>query len=389
MTAMQCHYRAAVIGHTGRGNYGHGLDTAFLGMPNIRVVAVADLDDEGRAAAQQRVGAPAAYRNYREMLVRERPDIVVVAPRWVGERVAMIEAAAAGGAHVFVEKPLAGNLADADAILRACERSDVKIAVSHQGALHPATLHAIRLVRNGDIGRLRLIRGYGKMDHRGGGQDLMILGTHVLDLMLRFTGDAQWASGDVLVGSRLAGPSDIRPGDEEIGPIAGDGLRATFGFPHDVIGMFETFARLGMNDDLFGLELVGETGQLSLRGEPTKRLFRYPHPYILPGAPDDRWEVIPVPGALPGDVPGGERPSDATLFQRANQRLVLDFLAAIEEGREPVTSGGRARAALALIQAVAAAHKEGGRIDLPLAERGHPFETFETADCGEKWRSTE
>ena len=35
-------FRVAVIGSTGRGNYGHGLDTAFLNVERARVVAVAD-----------------------------------------------------------------------------------------------------------------------------------------------------------------------------------------------------------------------------------------------------------------------------------------------------------------------------------------------------------
>ena len=38
-------YRAGVIGHTGRGNYGHSLDTVYLGMDEIDLVAVADADD--------------------------------------------------------------------------------------------------------------------------------------------------------------------------------------------------------------------------------------------------------------------------------------------------------------------------------------------------------
>ena len=43
-------YRAGVIGHTGRGNYGHSLDTVYLGMEEIELVAVADADADGLAA---------------------------------------------------------------------------------------------------------------------------------------------------------------------------------------------------------------------------------------------------------------------------------------------------------------------------------------------------
>ena len=49
-------YRAAVIGRTGRGDYGHGLDVAMLDQPKLQVVAVADEDAEGRAKAAKRLG---------------------------------------------------------------------------------------------------------------------------------------------------------------------------------------------------------------------------------------------------------------------------------------------------------------------------------------------
>jgi predicted dehydrogenase len=368
----QRRYRAAIIGDSGRGNYGHGLDVAFTRLPMVEVVAVADPDAEGRSKAQARSGAPAAYADYREMLARERPNLVAIAPRWVGKRVEMVEAAAAVGAHIYLEKPMAASLADADAMLAACTRAGVKMAVAHQGRLHPAVLHALRLVQEGEIGRLRLIRGFGKMDHRGGGQDLMVLGTHVLDLMRLFGGNAAWASAELLVGSRLATSADVRAGDEEIGPIAGDGLRATYGFENGVIGTFESFAGLAASEDLFGLELVGEQGQLSLRGGFTKRLLRYARPFIRPGATYDCWEPVLVPDAGPGETPEAP-PGDDDLTLRCNQRIVLDLLAAIEEDREPLGSGERALAALELIQAVAAAHAAGGRVTLPLRQRSHPY----------------
>lgn len=372
-------FRAAIIGHTGHGNYGHGLDVAFMGLPNVEIVAVADPDAEGRARVQAITSAPHAFADYHTMLTETRPNLVAIAPRFLAERVAMVEAAAAVGAHMYVEKPLAASLAEADAMLVACERAGVKMAVAHQGRLHPVTLHAIELVKQGAIGRLRLIRGLGKMDHRGGGQDTMILGTHVLDLMRLFGGDATWASAEMLDNARLTTEADLRPGDEEIAPIAGNGLRATFGFTGTddqggVVGLFESFAGLGTGEELFGLELVGEEGQLSLRGGFTKRLLRYPRPFVIPGMENDHWEPITTPNVEAGDVPGESVPS-AELVQRANHRIVRDLLDAIGQDREPAGSGERARAALEMIQAIAAAHAQGGRITLPLQTRTHPYIT--------------
>lgn len=361
-------YRAAVIGHTGSGNYGHGLDTCFVGLSQVEVVAVADPDPDGRAAAKERSGAATAYADYRQLLDRERPDLVAIGPRWVEERTAMITAAAAAGAHMYVEKPLAATVAEADAVLALCEQAGVRIAVAHQNRLHPATLHLQQLLAEGRIGRLRLARGYGKMDHRGGGQDLAVLGTHVLDLMRLFAGNAHWCSADLLVDARWADTGDVRAGDEGVGPVLGNGLRATYGFDNGVLGSFESFHDMGDGETIFGLDLIGERGQFAFRGGGNKRLYVYPYPYAEPGATNARWERVSVPG---DGTAGGDAP--AALQRRANQRLVLDLIAAIEEGREPASSGQRARAALELIQAVAAAHAAGGRVTLPLALREHPY----------------
>ena len=41
---MSAKYKAAIIGHTGQGDYGHGLDVVYVDMPDVEVVAVADPD---------------------------------------------------------------------------------------------------------------------------------------------------------------------------------------------------------------------------------------------------------------------------------------------------------------------------------------------------------
>ena len=88
-------YRAAVIGRTGRGDYGHGIDLAFLEQPKLKLVAVADEDPKGRVAAAKRLGVDRDYADYRAMLDRERPQFVAIAPRWLDCHREMIVACAA------------------------------------------------------------------------------------------------------------------------------------------------------------------------------------------------------------------------------------------------------------------------------------------------------
>ena len=104
-------YRAVIIGHTGQGNYGHDWDTAWHGISAVEVAAVADANEQGRKAAIARIGNGAkGYSDYREMIAREKPAIVNICPRTLGERLPMVTAAAEAGAHILMEKPFAQSL---------------------------------------------------------------------------------------------------------------------------------------------------------------------------------------------------------------------------------------------------------------------------------------
>ena len=71
-------WRVAVIGRSGHGNYGHGLDTVWSHVPNVEVVAVADDNKSALPAALRRTGAKTPYTDYRQMLDEEKlVDLVV------------------------------------------------------------------------------------------------------------------------------------------------------------------------------------------------------------------------------------------------------------------------------------------------------------------------
>ena len=93
--------RAVTIANTDLGGAGHGLHRAFQANPDVRMVALADPVDEGRAELAAICDAERSYADYREMLEREQPDIVVIARHWyddgrVEEALAAIEAGARG-----------------------------------------------------------------------------------------------------------------------------------------------------------------------------------------------------------------------------------------------------------------------------------------------------
>ena len=195
---MTASYRAGVIGRTNHGNYGHALDTVYADSPDVDCVAVADDDDVGLQAAGERLGVTALYADYREMLEKEELDIVSVAPRWVDCHHEMVIACAEAGVKgIFCEKPMAKTLAEADAMLEACQRNNVKVAVAHRRACAHEQ-HGKDLVVHGQIGQVQSIKSHGKCDQRVGALDLAVLGTHMLDSMRFMAGaDIAWAYGHV------------------------------------------------------------------------------------------------------------------------------------------------------------------------------------------------
>lgn len=366
-------YRAAAIGDTGRGDYGHGLDLAWVGLPGVEYAAVADSDADGRHAAGQRTGARRLYADYREMLDRERPDFVSVCPRWLDRHANMVIACAEAGVRgVFLEKPMARSLAECDAMLAACERAGARLAVAHGRRFDPWLQRLRALLSQGRIGELRTLSAHGKGDRRGGAQDLMVLGTHVLDLMRLFAGDVLWAWGRVTQDERDLEASDVADGAEGMGASGGDGVAAYYAFRGGAAGTFESRRDQGRGIPLFGLTLYGTDGILSYRCDLSERLFFHPRPAYEPGG-DTEWTRLDAGCAeTPADAPAACRRTDLS----RNQQQALDLIESVETGRDPAANGADARAALEMIAAVAESHRLGARVPLPLANRENPYETL-------------
>ncbi|MGH7944162.1 MAG: Gfo/Idh/MocA family protein [Opitutaceae bacterium] len=348
---------AAIIGQIpdGLNAYGHKLDLIFAGRPGVEVVAVADPNAEHRAAAQQRTGARRAYADYREMLERERPQLVSVAVLASVHHYAIVKAALAAGAHVLCEKPMTRSLAEADELLALADRSGRKLAFAHQLRLYPATLHLKRRLDDGLIGELLEIRMHGKQDQRAGGEDLVVLGTHLCDLARFFAGEPEWCSARVLQGGREIVAADAHSVSPDIGPIAGDEITAMVAFPHGVNVHYTSREKNAVAAGLWGMEFIGSRG--------AARLSFYMSPQ-LSLRHDGAWRP------LENDPTATTSTADRLA---GNRVLVDDWLAAIAENREPVCNGFAAMKALEMIHAIFTAGLSRGRVELPLKNRQHPL----------------
>ena len=108
---------AAVIGHTGRGDYGHGLDGIFRDRSGIELVGIADPNPAGRAKAAKAAGAPRSYADWREMLEREKPQLVSMAMRHADQHAEVALGCLRVGAHLYMEKPFVRSPEEADTVL--------------------------------------------------------------------------------------------------------------------------------------------------------------------------------------------------------------------------------------------------------------------------------
>ncbi len=371
--------RAAVFGHTGRGDYGHGHDLSLGLHPEVRIVAIADPDSVGRQQALGRTGAQRGYADYRELLAQETPDLVSIASRHVAGHVDQLMACAQHGVQgVLCEKPMVASLVEADKVLSACEEAGTQIVVAQRRASR-YEIHAYELMGQGQIGDIVEMRGRGKGDQRTGGEDLAVLGTHILDSMRWFAqSDPRWAVGHVVQNGRPVRRTDKRAGNEGIGPIAGNALTGLFMFAGGVPATFTSYAVESNGDpdrhaSWFGYEVYGTRGAFSIRNSPGGLLYYYPHGMC---APNDEigWERI-----LLSDWefhPTG-RPHTGTEKMLLSNRIMVDELvAAVREGKAitRACTGYDARWSLEMIMAIHESHLQDRKVTFPLSRRHNPYD---------------
>ena len=117
------------VGLIGCGPMGRKLADSLTKRSDARVAAVADPAGEARRQAAEAYGAQGCAE-WEELLARSDIDAVVIAtPSYLHKQ--MTIAAADCGKHVFCEKPMALNVADCDAMIRAASSAGVKLMVGH------------------------------------------------------------------------------------------------------------------------------------------------------------------------------------------------------------------------------------------------------------------
>ncbi|MEO7653758.1 MAG: Gfo/Idh/MocA family oxidoreductase [Bryobacteraceae bacterium] len=176
--------------------------------PAIRSASVADpggsVFPEIQKRWKARLGEVPTYKDYRELLREQKPDLVVVAYP-ADEAPPVIEAALQAGCHVLAEKPACVRAADFERLNELAKKKDRHLMLAFATRNNPHALKARELVRAGTLGKLYGCSMYFIADQtrlrnpkahsswtnskaRSGGGHLIWLGMHYVDVVQFITG---------------------------------------------------------------------------------------------------------------------------------------------------------------------------------------------------------
>lgn len=311
--------------------------SAYLANPKTQIVAVCARTKESLERFYQRTGLweVRGYTDFREMFAKEKLDIVSVCTHTDMKAQIVIASAEAGVKGIICEKAIATSLEEADAMIAACEKAGTKLLVNHPRRYHPTYQRAKALLENSAIGDL--VRIHGTM-----WTWLLHNGTHLWDIMRYFAGDADWVCGWV----REDHPSD--PGGYGIVHFR----NSVFAFSDVGGGQGFTFELHGTNGviqiDTFKDGVQVEVYADVYPPDPQRPAYQFRPRYLL------RREYYP----------------NSPRFTPPMHAALQDLIDAIEQDRQPISSGYDGRAALEIGIAFHASHRAGNiPVNLPLQDR--------------------
>jgi len=261
----------------------------------------------------------------------------------------LVAAACKAGKHVLMEKPVERSTEAAERIVAACDKAGVTLGVIFQHRFRAASQALAQKVASGELGALQAAQlvvpwwrpqqGYYDQPGRGtfaqdGGGVLITQAIHSLDLMLSLTGPAKAVTAMTATTGlhRIETEDFVAGGIEFFNGAVGGLIATTANFP----GGPES---LTLNFDKASATLTG--------GILTLNWF------------DGRTETVGEEASTSG---GGADPM-AFPFQW-HQAQIAEFADAVQQGRQPVSTGHTALNVHRLIDALIRSGKEGKRVEV-------------------------
>ena len=361
--------RAGIVGC---GGISRAHATAYANLDGVTLSALCDINADSLNARADEHGVSARYSDYEEMFEKEELDVVSVCTHAPLHGPVAI-AAAKHGVNVLSEKPLSVDLQTADKMLAACAEAGVRLAVSHQYRFTPPFLEAKSWIDAGRIGEFRTVREQGK--GRPAGFELMEMGVHYFDEMDLFMDGIDWIHAQITYEGHEVGVEDIMTSQElcktdrrDNGMVAGDTMMIHVKGRNGGSGVMELYSREQVQGWMMGPHILGSTGQLMIRPNPTNfvdELWYCPFDISFP-AHTPQWERVPIDSER-------FRIGDRLWERRQSIWSVRDMVNSIIEDRQPQLGGAAALTSLECVFAVYESHFTGARATLPLNERRHPL----------------
>ncbi len=211
-------YRVAIIG-TGRMGgliedelpagswskpYGHF--PAYAAIPETEVIAVANRGEERLARFAARFGVTNTYTDYREMILKERPDIVSITTPSLARAEPIIFCAENGVKGIYAEKGLSASLEEADRVAAAVRKHNVAFNWGAMRRHHSGYRKLRDEIAGGAIGTPRFATMYFS-------SDLIKHHPHSIDLVEMLFGDPapEWVEGHLLEAGEPLAPDRPLP----------------------------------------------------------------------------------------------------------------------------------------------------------------------------------
>lgn len=340
--------RVALVG-CGRISRNHFDAIAKVG--DLQLVAVADTKHERAAQIGEVAGVP-AFGSLEQMLAAVPSDLVSVCTP-SGLHSAHGITAARAGRHVLTEKPMAISLADADALVQACDTAGMHLFVVKQNRLNPPIQLLKRAIDKGRFGRIfmanvtvrwtRPQEYYDAESWRGtwefDGGAIMNQASHYVDLM-------QWLVGPVESVMAKTATQARRIEAEDSGV-------AVLKFRSGALGVLEvnvlTFPR-----NLEGsITILGEKGSVKIGGTAVNRVEHW----VFESYDDDD-KLVEAANTNPPSVYGF-----------GHEGYYRNLLPVLRGAAAPDTDGRAGRKSLELILGIYESAKSGREVPIPLRTR--------------------
>ncbi|MCB0110480.1 MAG: Gfo/Idh/MocA family oxidoreductase [Caldilineaceae bacterium] len=331
---------------------------AYRELDNVVIVGGADVSATAGQARADELDCP-FFLDHRQMLAETKPDVTVVLTPHPFHAAIAIDALNAGS-HVLVEKPMAVQVRDADAMIAAAAKNNRLLAVNFQQRFRPEVEAARHLIQSGQLGEiqrvtqvepwLRTVAYYKSAGWRGtwkgeGGGVLMNQAPHSLDLLCHLAGMPKRV---------VAWNRTVRHSIE-----VEDSSMAMLEWENGALGsIFFSTAEAGERR----MEIVGTGGILNI-SEGGKITFQRYEPNLVDHILHSP-ERFAAPQIVAEEVPVGDGLGK-------HIEVYTDFHRAITEGTPLRADGREGLMSLELANAIIYSSYRGCEVELPLDREGY------------------